>query len=110
MHESPRSVCNLCWALVVLLGGATGCPADKPVVVKRRPPPRDLPRGTGPDDPVTWLAKLRAARTAKDRKVALFNLYRIYELRQEAAKRDPRRRAAVRVRAVGRGRAVRRPA
>lgn len=43
-----------------------------------------------PDDPNIWVKKLKGAETKEQRETALFNLYRIYEIRKALVEKDPK--------------------
>jgi len=45
-----------------------------------------------PDDPNIWVKKLKGAETSEQRETALFNLYRIYEIRKALVEKDPKKK------------------
>ncbi len=45
-----------------------------------------------PDDPNIWVKKLKEATNKDDRENALFNLYRIYEVKKALMERDPKKK------------------
>lgn len=56
-----------------------------------------LPRCTScwddPDDPKIWVKKLKDAESVSARETALFNLYRIYEVKKALMEKDPKKKA-----------------
>ncbi|MDY0003481.1 MAG: hypothetical protein RBU30_19440, partial [Polyangia bacterium] len=44
------------------------------------------------DDPKIWVQKIKEAKSASARETALFNLYRIYEVKKALMEKDPKKK------------------